>query len=206
MDEFLATWEQPGQNQHLAFGALDPYKGKENSIVDLTANYSIPWTTFGVSAVNPADLSYTFVLGIETVAGGQFRLVTVAPNGHGTDVKLGKPCSDCTIQSVLHVNNVTQPVVLTMSPTTAGASQYTYSFVAWDLSTGTPTGAALASWKTAAYNTFATTAVSKDGVLYASDQFRGQGIKRFKDGQMTTLSTSGLLGYVCDLMYVDDDE
>ena len=66
VDEFLATWMSPGTNKHLFFGALDPYKGKENTMLDLTQNFSIPWSTFGASAINLADLSFTFVVGVET--------------------------------------------------------------------------------------------------------------------------------------------
>lgn len=203
-DEFLGTWERPGQNQHLAFGALDPYVGKENNMADLS-NYSIPWATFGVSALNPVDLAFTFVVGIESPQGGQFKLATIAPNGHGIDVTLGAPCLNCTFQSVLHVADIAKPVVLTMSPVSGSASAlYTYSFVPWDVSKGAPAGPILASWNTTAYNTFSATASDKEGVLYASDQFRGKGIVRFKNGQMETLSTSGLVGDVCDLVYVDD--
>ena len=72
-DEFLATWQSPGDNTHLHFGALDPYVAKENAMVDLTANASIPFATFGASALDPATTAYTFIVGIES-AYGTFRL------------------------------------------------------------------------------------------------------------------------------------
>jgi hypothetical protein len=196
-DEFLSTWEAPGQNEHLCFGALDPYLGKENTMVDLTQNFSIPWSTFGVSAIDPTDLSFSFVVGIESVAGSKFSLARVWPTGHGIGVELGSACDSCTIQSVVHVEGIKEPVALTMRP--AGhAKQYTYSWEPWNVSAGKPTRAPLAAWNTTAYNTFATTA-AEGSVLYASDQFRGNGILKFENGEVTRLSTAGLDGYIGDL-------
>jgi hypothetical protein len=200
-DEFLSTWEAPGSNEHLYFGALDPYLGKENTMVDLTQNYSIPWSTFGVSAIDLTDLSFTFVVGIESTVGQKFSLASVSPTGHGIAVELGAGCADCTIQSVVHVKGIKDPVALTMRPATGGAKQYTYSWEPWNVTAGKPSASPLAKWTTSAYNTFATT-TSEGDVLYASDQFRGQGIKKFADGKVTTLSMDGLDGYIGDLVCV----
>ena len=110
-------------------------------MIDLTQNYSIPWSTFGVSAIDQSDLSYTFVVGIENIHGSQFSLARVWPTGHGVGVTLGKACTDCTIQSVVHVQGVTQPVALTMRPASAGAKQYTYSWEPWNITAGEPVDA-----------------------------------------------------------------
>ena len=83
------------------------------------------------------------------------------------------------------------------------SGEYTYTFVPWDVSQGEPAAPALATWKSNAYNTFSATAAGAKGVLYASDQFRGKGIKQFKNGEVSALPMVGLEGDVCDLLFVD---
>lgn len=173
-DEFLGTWQRPGQNEHLFFGATDPYVARQNTMVDLTANASIPWATFGGSALDQATLAFTFVVGIESTSGQSFSLARVAPNGHGVDIKLGKACeSGCTLQSVEHVEGIASPVALMMSPgVVTPGTLYTYSWVQWDLASGAPvTGArVIGSFRHPRYNTFSATAAG-GGALWASDAF-----------------------------------
>ena len=90
-----------------------------------------------------------------------------------------------------------------MRPASAGAKEYTYSWEPWNITAGEPVDAStpLASWTTTAFNTFATTA-AEGGVLYASDQFRGEGIKRFEGGEVTSIPADGLEGDVSDLVCI----
>ena len=83
------------------------------------------------------------------------------------------------------------------------SGEYNYTFVPWDLSQGKPAAPALATWKSDAYNTFSATAAGANGMLYASDQFRGKGIKQLKNGEVSALPMAGLEGDVCDLLFVD---
>ena len=220
-DEFLATWQEPGSNKHLLFGALDPYVAKENQMIDLTVNASIPWATFGSSCLDPASAAYTFIVGVESVAGGQFSLAQVAPNGHGIDVTLGKPCaSGCTIQSVVASTNGIDgiidsgdsappllPIALTMLPqrhnATRGAT-YTYTWSEWDLKAGAPVRA-LGSWKSPLYNTFVTSAIG-GGAIYAANAFgETSSVLRLElsTGTVASLPTAGLDGALMDLVYVE---
>lgn len=177
-------------------------------MVDLTANASVPWSTFGASALDPASLAFTFVVGIESVAGGKFSLARIAPNGHGIDIELGAPCANCTIQSVVQGDD--GPLALTMTPMAASKTQaYTYSLVPWDLTKGRPSGPAVGAWTTKAgeeYNTYVTTA-SSGAALYAADPF-GQHLKKLnlKSGTVTELGYAGIEagGALIDLVWVDD--
>ena len=210
-DEFLGTWQRPGQDQHLFFGALDPYVARQNTMLDLTANDSIPWSTFGSSALDPISLAFYFVVGVESTDGQAFRVARVAPNGHGVDVQLGKPCADCTIQSVAYVEGVAGPVVLTMTPAAVNrtkGSMYTYTWVEWDVGAGAPAAGAkpIGSWQHPRYNSFSATAAG-GGALWASDAFSGSQNSvvhvATETGQVTTLSLAGLGDAVLfDLLHV----
>lgn len=210
-DEFLGTWQRPGQDQHLFFGALDPYVARQNTMLDLTAKDSIPWATFGSSALDPMSLAFYFVVGVESTAGQTFSLARVAPNGHGVDVQLGKPCADCTLQSVAYVEGVAGPVVLTMTPATVNrtkGSMYTYAWVEWDVGAGAPAAGAkpIGSWQHPRYNSFSATAAG-GGSLWASDAFSGSqnSVVRVATatGEVTTLSLAGLGDAVLfDLLHV----
>ena len=202
-DEFLGTWQRAGQNEHLFFGATDPYVARQNMMVDLTANASIPWATFGGSALDPATLAFHFVVGIESTAGQRFSLARVAPNGHGVDIQLGGACaSSCTLQSVEHVPGIAGPVALMMSPGVVNGTPgalYTYSWVQWDLASGAPAAGAkvLGSFRHPRYNTFSATAAG-GGALWASDAFSGgnNSVVRvdLASGGVTTLPLTGLAG------------
>jgi hypothetical protein len=206
-DEFLGTWQKAGTNEHLYFGAIDPYVGRENTMVDLTANASIPWSTFGASCLDPSTLAFTFVVGIESPAGGKFSLARVAPTGSGVSVEFGAPCVDCTIQSVLQGKE--GPLALTMSPMAYTKTMaYTYTLVPWDLNKGTPSGAPLGKWTTKPgeqYNTYVTTA-SSGGAVFAADAF-GRSLKRLDlaSGEVSELGQQGIDGALIDLVWVDEE-
>ena len=208
-DEFLGTWQKPGGD--LFFGALDPYLAKQNTMIDLTANDSIPWSTFGSSALDPRTLAFTFVVGVESRAGGKFSLARVSPNGHGIDVQLGKPCADgCTLQSVEHLRGIDAPVALTMSPGAHNATPgalYTYSWVAWDVSAGAPAAGSkvLGSWASVRYNTFSDTAAG-GGALFASDAFSSPHVIMKVDvasGALSQVPSPLGAGALFDLAYVE---
>ena len=175
-------------------------------MVDLTANASIPWSTFGASALDPTTLAYTFVVGIESQAGGKFSLARVSPTGSGISIEFGAPCVDCAIQSVVQGDN--GPLALTMSPMEASShTKYTYSLVPWDLKGGAPTGPPISSWTTQPgeqYNTFVTTARSTHAV-YAADAF-GTSLKHLDltTGKVTELGQQGVQGALIDLVWVDE--
>ena len=213
-DEFLGTWQRPGAGEHLFFGALDPYRARQNTMADLTANDSVPWATFGASALDPRSLAFHFVVGVESTAGQAFSLARVAPNGHGIDVELGKPCAaGCTLQSVARVEGVAGPVALTMTPgvlnRSAGAL-YTYAWVEWDVAAGAPAAGAkpIGAWQHPRYNTFSATAAG-GGALWASDAFSGSSSSVVRveaaSGAVTKLPLTGLGGgALFDLVYVED--
>jgi hypothetical protein len=209
-DEFLGTWQRPGQDEHLFFGALDPYHARQNMMDDLTANASIPWATFGGSALDQGTLAFHFVVGIESSGGQSFSLARVAPNGHGIDVLLGKGCLvGCTLQSVEHLEGITNPLVLMMTPGELNRTQgalYTYSWVQWDVGTGAPMPGTkvVGSWQHPRYNTFSATAAG-GGSLWAADAFSvgNHSIVQVDavSGTVTTLPLSGLEGTLFDLEY-----
>ena len=176
-------------------------------MTDLTANASIPWATFGASALDHSTLAYTFVVGIESPFGGKFSLARVAPTGSGVSIEMGAPCAACAIQSV--VQGKAGPLALTMSPMEASSTQaYTYALVPWDVKAGAPSGEPLGKWTTKPgqqYNPFVTTA-SSGAAVFAADAF-GSSLKRIdlSSGVVTELGQQGIGGALIDLVWVDED-
>eukprot|EP00729_Bicosta_minor_P004978 gene4978-2437_t len=80
-DEFLATWQvelsapshrsatgSSSDSSGLEFGAMDPYLGKQSTMVNVTRTNAIPYASFGVSALDPATTAMIFVVAVPTSA------------------------------------------------------------------------------------------------------------------------------------------
>lgn len=94
-DEFLATWQvEPSAPSHhsatgsssdssgLEFGAMDPYLGKQSTMVNVTRTNAIPYASFGVSALDPATTAMIFVVAVPTSA---LALLSAAVNNENEE-------------------------------------------------------------------------------------------------------------------------